>query len=135
MPFPLRSGRAPPVDEQQAAISASSRLLGKRLLGEHLVPIEEPRVDPALDEVVEVEYLLQVRDVRRHADHPELRQGALHPRSRTFAVPPPGGHLREQRVVIGRDFDPVVERALDADPRSGRVLEQAQSDRPTGGSC
>ena len=87
-------------DEQERGDLRELALLGQRLRREHLVAVEEAGVDVAGDEVRQVEDLLQIGDVRRHADHAELGERTLHARAGAFAVAAPGRHLGEQRVVV-----------------------------------
>ena len=86
--------------------------------------VQELRVQVAGDEVRHVQDLLEIGDVRGHADDAEFGEGTLHALASTFAVAAPGGDLGEERVVVRRHFDAVVERAFDANARACRFARE-----------
>ena len=73
----LRVLRLFPRHEKQRGDFRELLLLHERFGREHLVPIEEAGIEIAADEVRVVEDLLEVRDVGRDTDDPELGQSAM----------------------------------------------------------
>src|SRR5579859_2773800 len=49
------------------------------------------------------DHVSQKRDVRSHAADPPLRQSSIHSMARVLVSQSVGGHLDQQRVVVGRD--------------------------------
>src|SRR5689334_5910651 len=105
---------------------ADERQIGGRVAGEHAlleVARDEPRVDVSRAERGMLERPAMERDVRHRPDDHVLAQRAEHAADRFVSVATPGDQLREDRAVVGRDLEALVDTGVVANADPARHAE------------